>query len=344
MDPLGITPPALIRPAEDYTEEAILKAMKTLRRGMVLDRRAYGVWLNRLKAKVGYGRWEEACQRVGLSVRRANRWIELAQQATPLPDDLAGLEKADAEYATWDKMSQVDEEPNPQPVADQQPINSTPQSTPTETPRGTEQLYCRDCRTRGLKEGCKACIEFRREKASLFAPNEEAPPSGGGTAPAPGQSGTKPSPNGGEKSPEGLPGAGSVGDACEQLPPGAIVDPEGHILPPGVADALAGAPGAEKARELLREAVKEIRAFAETPAGVYVDAKHITTRIAAAVRQMNCHILKEGNTFRCDGATGHGCPGNGSCSKCRGRLYIPKPLVGDQGPKPKKPYGGPRRG
>lgn len=139
------------------------------------------------------------------------------------------------------------------------------------------------------------------------------------------------------------PGPADVGDACEELPPGAIVDPDGNILPPSVQDALEASPGAEKVLEHLRAAKKEARAFAETPAGAYVDARFIGNRIAAAALQFNNRVLTPKNTFRCDGHKGHGCTGNESCAKCKGKGYIPKPLKGDIGPKPKPKYHGRRR-
>ncbi len=343
-----VNPPAIVRPAEDYTEEAILRAMKALRKGMILDRQAYGIWLGRLKARVGAGRWAESCRKIGLLVRTADRWIERSAQATPIPDDLAGMEQQEQEY-TLDTLSRLDETTNPQLEASQQPTNSTPQST-ISTPAPSGPVLCSSCAHRKdlgrpLVPKCENCKKAREmAKPKLFSPPPEPPnlglrQPGDPEPPAAGQPVETGTP---VTAPETGPAAGS-GDAAEELPPGAILDPDGRILPAWIKEALEGAPGAEKARVLLREAKKEIKAFAETPAGVYLDTRFLANRIAAVSHQMTNRVLSEKNTFACDGDKGLGCTGAADCPKCAGKLAIPKPMLGDLGPKPKKKWYGKRR-
>lgn len=303
--------PAIVQ--EQYDRQTCLQAIRGLAERIVQDKLELGRWLNRLKESAAHGQWLADLKDLGFSVRTVQRWMERARAKSAKlrnADALGVCEEEDEDETTSDEQATEDETPTP-PTQGQlfQPTAQSGVFTP-----GATLLYCRPCRTTGVKAGCKDCKRLRKE-----AGQPEEPPN----PPAP------------VAPPVAVPAAPDIGDAAETVPDGTLLDPEGQPLPPEVASLFEFTPSIEAVVTELRSLVSRLRKLPESPGGQFVPSKHVEKLLRAGWRMVWNHRLDKDNTYKCDGYQDHGCAGPG-CSKCKGLGVVPKPLFGEQdAPKPK---------
>jgi hypothetical protein len=193
QDPIT-DPPAVVREAESH--EGLLIAAAGLDQRMACDFTEQAQMLARAKELCPHGQWEAALKKHGFKLRTVQWRLKKLEEAKAQKRKIALLEEV-LEIADNPADSNGLSKP-----ASVKPIQASSQNAYGEA----GQLYCRKCRTTGVKSGCKACIAFRKSKVTLFTPNEPEMPA------------------------DPLP-ADPTGDAAEDVPAAALVDADGQVLP-----------------------------------------------------------------------------------------------------------------
>lgn len=158
-----ILPPAIVQKAESLDE--CLRAAHGLAGRIVEDFQSLVEWLDKAHAICPKGEWEAALRRHGFNPNTVRYWRMKGWLLKGRPLAPNGLEVI------------VND-----PASHHLPNTSGNNSSIVESPgfqASPQIVYCRPCRTTGVKEGCKVCAELRASRQNLFSQ-----PSGPASGPA----------------------------------------------------------------------------------------------------------------------------------------------------------------